>query len=824
MTPPPGTGHDDAHQADSHGITDDIQSIILKGRYLLGPELGRGGFAITYLATDTEVASRKVVIKILNERRSADSWSLKKFRSEMEALARIDHPNVVGVIDYGESADARPFLVMQFVRGKNLRSLIPREGLPLPMVAGIIRQIGQAITAAHEVGVIHRDIKPENIMIRQVTDGDDQVKLIDFGVSGIREADGRLLSTNISGTFSYMAPERYEGKSSPASDIYEMGIVAYEMVTGIVPFRAPTPGGIALQQMQGLSVAPSQLRPELPETAQAAILRALSPNPSDRFERAIDFGDALAAALLSGSPPSASWMRTGSAQWGLASARETTPAQRPRKRRNAIVAGSVVVALSLAALAYYRLLPPGTSSANIVAVLPFENHTGDAALAYLTEGITESLIDDLSRIPTLRVSARGSVMRYAGVRMDARAAGRELGASRVIDGSVSKRGDRFFVNTELLDVGTGARIWGNGYSANRSAISDVLQQFSSEVTDQLRMKLSGPLRERLKRQYRVGSKSYEQYLNARFHLNKRTASDFEEAIRDFEGVIATDPDYAPAHAGLADTYALMAAFGPFLGGAEPLSALERAKAAAKRALQLDGTLAEAYHALAMVEVQADYEWAAAERDYLRSIDLNPNFGATHEDYALELANIGRSGDAIREIKVAESLEPDNTHFRSAHGAILYMARKYDDSLNLYNVIAKTPAGAARVADYVAMSYWMKSMPTEALRVLEWIPSDLSELRTPLMITAHARLGQMDKARELLTKYDLHSGRIWWYYLAIAHLNLGRPEDAVRDLEAAYQQRACDVTWIAVEPLFDELHSNAGFRRLLERTKLGSTLP
>ena len=324
---------------------------------------------------------------------------------------------------------------------------------------------------------------------------------------------------------------------------------------------------------------------------------------------------------------------------------------------------------------------------------------------------------------------------------------------------------------------TGARIWGNAYSANMSSISGLLQEFSSEVTDHLRITLSGPLKERLKRQYAVGSKSYEQYLKARYYLSKRN---FEQAIEYFEAIIGTDPGYAPAQAGLAATYARMGAFGPFFGGAEPKYAFERAKAAARRALQLDGTLAECYNALAMVEVRSDYAWYAAERDYLRSIELNPNFGETHENYALESAALGRSDEALREIKRAEDLEPDNAHFRSAHGLILYRARRYDESLSVYKIRAGTPDGAASVADYVAMNYWMKSMPDEALKVVEWLPKELSELKTPLMITAYARLGETGKAKEILDSYSLHPEKVWWYYLAIAHLNLRRPDDAVRD--------------------------------------------
>ena len=754
---------DDLEMGDSSEPTKTITNTILKGRYRLGWELGRGGFGITYLATDMEVGSRKVVVKVPNERRLRDARNLEKFRREMEALSRIDHPNVVGVIDYWESQYHQQYLVMQFVPGETLSKLIRREALPLRVIAGIAQQIGRALAAAHEAGVIHRDIKPDNIMIRKSPDGGYQVKVIDFGVSAIRSPDALSLSSDICGTYKYMAPEQFDGKSFAASDIYQMGIVAYEMTTGKVPFDATGPAGIARQQRDGIKVMPRQLRPDLPEAAEDAIVKALSLDPSGRFQSARGFGDALCHALgpdlisTTVAPPRRTlWERL----W-------------PAKQRfNVLRAIPVASALMTVAVLGFLSLRPKLPVPDFVAVLPFENRTGDPGLAYLSEGVAESLIVDLSRIPSLRVSALGSVMKYEGRQQDVRAVGRELGASRVIDGSVSMREASLFVDTELIDVATGARIWGNAYSADRSSISQILQRFSSEVTDQLRLKLSGPLRVRLKRQYAVGSHSYEQYLKARYHLNKRTADDFDQALQYFNQVAAADPDYAPARAGLADTYAWMAVFGPFLSGVEPREAWEHARDAARRALQLDGTLAEAYNALAMVEANADYDWPAATADYLRAIELNPNFGETHENYAWELAAQGQSMEAIREVNLAEKLEPDNSHFHSAHGLVLYMGRRYDESLKVYSEIARTPEGAARVAEVMAMNYWMKSMPARGAKVTEIgcrrrLRNGWSHSPSPPIA------GWVDWSRQdaLHDQYYLHGGRSWWYYLAIAHLNM-----------------------------------------------------
>lgn len=795
--------------------TESLAEGLLKGRYLLGQQLGRGGFAVTYLAADLELASRKVVVKILHDFRTHHSWALKKFQDEMEALARIDHPNVVSVLDYGYGPDNKPFLVMQYIRGRSLREMLPRDGLPLGQVAHIMKQAGRALSAAHEAGVCHRDLKPENIMIQSDAHGDQEVKLIDFGMGSIREGGEDVSTTGLGGTYSYMAPEQFHGKWSFATDVYQLGVVAYELVTGILPFRAPTPGGLVLEHMEGLRVLPKDLRPNLPEKAQAVILKAISPQPEDRYQSAREFGDELSVALISDGHESVPWIRAGStASSGRNAVLLKTEVRKSPWVRRAFVAAIVVAACVIG----YFVWRARTPSAQSVAVLPFENRTGDAGMAYLTEGITESVINDLSHIPTLRVIARGSVVKYDGAKIDAQTAGRELGVGRVIDGSLSREGDEFHLDTELIDVRSGVRLWGYAYSAEISSLTGVLQQFSAEVTDQLRLKLSGTLKERLKRQYAVGSEAYQQYLKGRFYLNKRSPADFQEAIRYFEQAIAADPEYAPAYAGLADTYGLMASFGGYWGGAVPAEALERSRQAAERALQLDGTLAEAYADRGFVEMQADYRWDSAEADFRRAIELNPNLADAHESYSFDLGSSGRFDEAVREVNVAADLQPGSLGMNLAKGMVLYMAGRYDDSLAALHSAVKTPVTDGLTADSIALDYWAKSMPAEALKAIERMPPDFTpHMRVPVLAAAYARAGQTDKAKSVLASYVIQPNVAWWYYLSLAHLSLGDTEDALSDLERAYRQRDEEVIWLAVDPMFRELRANPRFRALLRQT-------
>ena len=796
---------------DQAAPTQSLAQNSLKGRYVLVRELGRGGFGTTYLATDTELAGRNVVVKILFQQRARDAWSLKRFKGEMEALARIDHPGVVSVVDFGCLPDETSFLVMQYVSGTSLRELIPRGGMPLARMAHIVQQIGRALSAAHSAGVCHRDLKPANIMVQTHADGEEQVKLIDFGIATVQDLDTASTSSRIAGTWEYMAPEQFDGKSSPASDIYQFGVVAYELATSVQPFPSSAPALLLMQKKKTVKVPPKDLRPDLPAAAQDAILKALSPNPQDRYQHAAEFGDALARALLSGSIT----------QDLISTQTDPLGARRLAGRRllrRTILAAAAVSLLGAAAFLWFEVQPPAPDS---IAVLPFENRMGDSEMEYVSRGITESLINDLSRIPTLRVSALGSVLRYDTPKADARTAGRELKVDRVVRGSVSRMGDQLRIEAELMDVRSGAQLWGSAYTAKTSSLSDVFERFSTEVTDQLRLKLSGPLKDRLARQYAAGSESYQYYLQGRLHLSKRTPGGFDAAVRYFDQAIAKNTEYAPAHAGLAYTYAQIALHDSQFGNTSPAHALEKARTEALRALELDGTLAEAYSALAYVQMQADYQWGAAEKTFLRAIELNPAWADARECYALELAALGRSGEAVREIEIAEQLEPDSWALKAAHATILYFARRYDESLAIIEEIAKD-SRAWTLGDLMAPDYWAKSMPAEALTAVLRLPATFTQhIRTPLLVAAYAHASQEKKARELLAAYSVRPETAVWYYLAVAHLALGDNAEALRDLEKDYDRRSAEILFIAADPVMDELRADPRFRALLARMKLES---
>jgi TolB-like protein len=781
---------------------------LINRRYLLVKEIGGGGFGVTWLARDTQVAGRNVVVKIPLEHRS-DAWSIQKFRGEMEALARIDDPGVVGVHDFGQLEDGRSFLVMQYVPGSPLRESLLRERMPLARVAMLMQQIGRALTAAHDAGVCHCDLKPENIIIHPDARGGEQAKLIDFGLATIQKSADSTNSSKVSGTWSYMAPEQFHGQCTPASDVYQMGVVAYEMATGIKPFRALSPGGQLREKTEGLKELPRRLRPDLPEAAEAAIVRALSPDPEERHRRASDFGDSLAAALgdrenerLGGLPEPSGFQVNA-----LFS-------------RPLLVAALIVVLLVTAGVGYLWWKNP-TVDAESVAVLPFENRFNDPDTAYLSEGVTESLINDLSHIPTLHIRARGAVLKYSGDHVDPMQAGRDLHVTRIVVGSVSSRRDELRIEAELIDVRTGTRLWGSVYTRPMSNFADAMAEFSTEVTDQLRLKLSGPLKERLARQYVTGSGAYKLYLEARYHLNKRTPADFDQAVSLFEEAIAKNPSYAPAYAGLASAYEVMASF---LGDPAPL--LEKSRDAAQQAIDLDGTLAESYASLACVDMQANYQWGSAEKNFLRAIELNPNWPEAREGYALELAANQRFDEALRQIKIAQELDPSSPGLFDAHVLILYLGGRYDESLTMLRALSSQRGNgspgeliAEDVAEMTAENYWAKGMAVEALNALRVLKNTSDDVEAPLLVIGYARVGQTDKAEDLARHFAATNNATAWYTRASAEVNLGHKAQAINDLEHSHYKRAFEVMFAAVDPMLNPLRGEPAFRSLLAEMNL-----
>jgi serine/threonine-protein kinase len=796
---------------------------VLCDRFQIVRFIASGGMGEVYEAYDSGL--REAVALKTVRASAANKQTSNAFRREVRRARAVTSHHVCRVHDLfmHQTDPSEPpvlFLSMRLLNGETLAGRIQRGGKLSPGQAlPLLRDIAEGIDAAHREHIVHGDLKSGNVMLTSDTNGQVSACITDFGLArriahAAQETDTITEDAPRGGTPAWMAPEQVEGRPpGPEADIYAIGLIAYEMVTGRLPFDGETPEEIARRRLTESPQPARRFTPQLASEWEDALTRCLDRNPAKRFPTAASFVEAIA----SGRPP-VDVLAGALAGGQIPEIDESRPTTKPPSalfvKRLSLWIGAVTLAV-IVLFIFYRSRPVTQT----VAVLPFQNQGGDPEMVYISEGVTSALISDLSRIPPLHVIGHAAVIRYEKGRPDALTAGRELHADRIIVGSVARLGNVLRVEAELIDVASGNRLWGRTYTRAISSLSNTLEEFSTEVTDQLRLKLAGALKDRLKRQYATGSESYQEYFKGQFYLNKRPEA-FAEATEHFEKAVAIDPAYAPAYAGLAEVYDKMAFFGIARGGTTPSAALEKSRNAAQRALELDGTLAQAYSSLGWVEVQGEYRWEDAEKNFLRSIELNPNSEDAHEYYAIELTALGRFNEALREIKTAEELAPGLPNFRAAHGVIAMHARRYDESLAILSPITGSIKDSGTLAYLVSRDYWAQSRPAEALAALERLPDGVSpDFRVPLLAAAYARAGQRERAKALLDGYVVRPAGAAWYDLMLAHLALRRRSDAIVDLENAREERSQEIIFLGVDPLIDELRAEQGFNALLVRINL-----
>jgi serine/threonine protein kinase/Flp pilus assembly protein TadD len=775
------------------------------GRYKLIKVLGRGGMGIVWLARDEEL-ERDVALKFLPDLMVQDRSLLDQLKHETKRCLELTHPHIVRIHDFVHD-ERSGCISMEYIDGETLSNLRARKEQRVfesDEIAGWITQLCEALDYAHNhARVIHRDLKPSNLMVNQR----GELKVSDFGIArSLRDSVSRLtLEQGRSGTLVYMSPQQLNGeRGTHLDDIYSLGATIYELLTSKPPFYS---GNIDRQICERVAPSLTERRKEfniepafVPPVWEGAVAACLAKDPPRRPQSAAEVAQRLQLA-------------SGQARIG------TTPGKTARKK--ALLIGSIA-ALSVLAFAglYFGVLKrdakPVSHAAAIpeksIAVLPFENRSEEKTNAYFAEGIQDEILTRLSKISDLKVISRTSTQHYKSAPENLPEIARQLGVAHILEGSVQKSGDAVRVNVQLIKAANDSHLWADTLDRKLTDIFAVESEVAEKIATSLQAELSGRERQALQSKPTENPEAYDLYLRGQYLLNKRTIDAIQKGRELFQQAVGIDPRFALGHAGIAEAYIL-------LGKAGAISADEASAQAwpeVTSALAVDDNLAQGYISRALLLTDFEWNWPSAEADYRKALDLNPNSAAAHHWYARHLAEIGRSGQALREIEAAQKLDPLSPVIRVTKAKILFVARRYDQAVE------------------------------ECLAALDLEPNFASAFS--MLGQAYAHLGRFSPAIEAAKKYVELSGGTGWAKLELAYAyslagnkadsdrivseaTAGRtdfsPYDmatihsaqhdsaaALQWLEKAIQQRSVDVVWIRVDPRLDGVRSDSQFQTVL----------
>jgi serine/threonine-protein kinase len=781
----------------------------MAGRYPIERPLGRGGMATVYLARDVK-HHRQVAVKVLHPELAA-GLGTERFLREIRIEAGLQHPHILPLHDSGE-ADGFLFYVMPYVEGESLRQRLTREGrLSVEDALRLAGDVADALGYAHERGVVHRDIKPENILL-----SGGHALVADFGIAKAIEVagDSRLTETGWGmGTPAYMSPEQILGQAVDGrSDVYGLACVLYEMLAGHPPFTAATARAVFARHQLDPPASMLAERPDVPVHVEETLLRALAKQPNDRFPTTAQFLEGL--RLPATRDPG-----------GRLSPQRLPPKPIDRFRWiNRLRSPRVLVALAVTGamagggyLVAFRADRGGVAAglAASVAVLPIEDLGADTSQAYVSEGLTDELITDLAQIKGLRVINRRTMQTYGKSNKTPKEIARELGVDAVVTATMQRLGDSVHLTAQVTPAGTDRALWAASYQGSRGDLLRFQRDIAWAAGERLRGEQTG----RQPAEARAGDPdAIDAYIRGRYWWNKRNGPSLFRAIQFFGQALDVDPTFAPAYSGMADAYVQLG----YQSLLAPEDAFPKAEAAARKALELDSTLAEPHATLGFVKMYYTWDWPAADQEFRLAIARNPSYGTAHEWYGLFLAAMGRYDEALAEERRAQVLDPLSIAVASTTGWVLHYSGRQNEAERVLRTALRADSTLALGRLYLGRVFQAKGQLDSAVAKFEaagplrlWVPTVAG------LGNLYGLAGRRVEALGALRRLDSlsRSQYVTAYAVALIHTALGQPDSAFAWLDRAVEERTHWLVWLNRDLRWEPLRGDPRFASLVRRVGL-----
>ncbi len=805
--------------------------------YEIIEQVGSGGMGEVYLAKD-KTLDRQVAIKVLNQEFSQHDANLQRFIHEAKAASALNHPNILTIYEFGEAENAH-FIVSEFIEGETLREVIRESRLGFSEILDISIQVAAALSAAHKAHLIHRDIKPENIMIRP----DGYVKILDFGLAKLIQPKQAILGLEVDtarqnetakgvimGTVNYMSPEQAKGERvDERTDSFSFGVLIYEMLTGRTPFSGDSISETFANLIKTEPPPLSQFASNVPDELQRVVSKTLRKDKAERYQtmnavltdlRHLRENMTLEEKLERAVPPTGGdavlWTATGQVNKETAETQHI-PYQRISRQNPLVIAALVASLVGVLAFGYWFYANRFSSRNQIesIAVLPFQNSSGDVNLDYLSDGLSESIIDRLSGLPQLKVIARNSSFKFRG-QDDWQQAATAMGVRAIVTGRIMLDGNSLTVRVELVDVRENRQLWSQQYIRQLTDAPVVQEEITQTISEKLSLNLSGAQMQQIAQYKTVNPQAFEFALKGRFYSFKGGAENWKQAVEYFEQAIATDPNYAPAYAGLFWAYRNLLTRGV-------LNAQEfgpKAAAAARKALELDPNLADANLALAYMRRDA-WNWPEAETSYKRAIELGPNLAPARGAYSAYLSVLGRHAEAIPEATRAADLDPFSPFFKTNAGFVLFLARRYDEAIETLQKTLELDRNHSNAHLILGLVYTEKGMFAEAIAAHEEAVR-IDKISPNLRIavgTAYARSGNREQAQKIFNQLRESQSNIPPTDLAVFYAAMGERDLAFASLEQAFAAHDSQLQYLGTGPAYDSLRDDPRFDDLARRVGL-----